>query len=235
MRWTLVGLLLATLAAGVPAATRLASVITSGPDGCREVALTFDLCPVREGSGWDRALVTLLEQRHVPATFFASGRWIERHDEEVRELLRNPLFELGTHGMLHRHLPKLDKAAQRAEIVGPVQLLESEFDYTPTLVRAPYGEFNERTLEVVADLGLRLVQWSVVSGDPDPHLGTDDILRTMRAGVRDGSIVIFHANGKGAHTRQVVETLVADLLPARGLRPLTVSQLLRGCRHDGGG
>jgi hypothetical protein len=47
-------------------------------------------------------------------------------------------------------------------------------------------------------------------------------------------VVIFHANGKGAHTRQVVETVVQDLLPARGLKPVTVSQLVQGCRHDGG-
>jgi peptidoglycan/xylan/chitin deacetylase (PgdA/CDA1 family) len=235
VRCTLIGFFLATLAASVSAATPLAPVIDSGPDGCHEVALTFDLCPVREGSGWDRALITLLEQRHVPATFFASGRWIERHDEEVRELLHNPLFELGTHGMLHRHLPKLAVAAQRDEIVGPIHLLESGYDVHPTLVRAPYGEYDDRTRLLIGELGLQLVQWSVVSGDPDPHLGTDAILRTLRAGIRDGSIVIFHANGKGAHTRQVVETLVADLLPARGLKPLTVSQLLQGCRHAGGG
>jgi peptidoglycan/xylan/chitin deacetylase (PgdA/CDA1 family) len=228
-------LLLLMLAGRESAGTRLAPVLTEAPSGCREIALTFDLCPVREGTGWDRALVTMLEQRHVPATFFASGRWIERHDAEVRELLDNPLFELGTHGMRHRHLPKLDLAGQQEEILGPVDLLNTDYHYRPRLVRAPYGEFDDRTRAIIADHGLELVQWSVVSGDPDPHLGADAILRTMRAGVRDGSVVIFHANGKGAHTRQVVETVVADLLPARGLKPVTVSQLVRGCRHDGGG
>jgi peptidoglycan/xylan/chitin deacetylase (PgdA/CDA1 family) len=228
-------LLLLMLAGRESAGVRLAPVVTEAPAGCHEVALTFDLCPVREGTGWDRALIAMLEQRQVPATFFASGRWIERHDPEVRELLANPLFELGTHGMRHRHLPTLDVAGQRDEIMGPINLLDTDYHYRPTLVRAPYGEFDDRTRAIIADRGLELVQWSVVSGDPDPHLGADDILRTMRAGVRDGSVVIFHANGKGTHTRQVVETVVADLLPARGLRPVTVSQLVQGCRHDGGG
>jgi peptidoglycan-N-acetylglucosamine deacetylase len=227
-------LLLLMLAGRAPAGTQLAPVVKDAPAGCHEIALTFDLCPVREGTGWDRALVTMLEQRHVPATFFASGRWIERHDAEVRELLANPLFEVGTHGMRHRHLPTLDLAGQRDEIMGPVNLLDADYHYRPTLVRAPYGEYDDRTRAIIADHGLELVQWSVVSGDPDPHLGADDILRTMRAGVRDGSVVIFHANGKGAHTRQVVETVVADLLPARGLKPVTVSQLVQGCRHGGG-
>ena len=236
MRVATLVLLLLNLAGRASAGTQLAPVVKEGPAGCHEIALTFDLCPVRGGTGWDRALVTMLEQRHVPATFFASGRWIERHDAEVRELLAYPsLFELGTHGMRHRHLPTLDLAGQREEIMGPIDLLNTDYHYRPTLVRAPYGEFDERTREIIADHGLELVQWSVVSGDPDPHLGADAILRTMRAGVRDGSVVIFHANGKGAHTRQVVETVVADLLPARGLKPVTVSQLVQGCRHDGGG
>src|SRR5262249_61122598 len=120
---TLVLLLLLMLAGRESAGTRLAPVVTAAPAGCHEIALTFDLCPVREGAGWDRALITLLEQRRVPATFFASGRWIERHDEEVRELLENPLFEVGTHGMLHRHLPKLAATAQPEEVAGPVHLL----------------------------------------------------------------------------------------------------------------
>ena len=236
MRAVAFALLLPVLAGRASAGTQLAPVVKEGPAGCHEIALTFDLCPVRGGTGWDRALVTMLEQRNVPATFFASGRWIERHAAEVRELLAHrSLFELGTHGMRHRHLPTLDLAGQREEIMGPIDLLNTDYHYRPTLVRAPYGEFDERTREIIADHGLELVQWSVVSGDPDPHLGTDDILRTMRAGVRDGSVVIFHANGKGAHTRQVVETVVQDLLPARGLKPVTVSQLVEGCRHDGGG
>ena len=236
MRVATLVLLLLNLAGRASAGTQLAPVVKEGPAGCHEIALTFDLCPVRGGTGWDRALVTMLEQRNVPATFFASGRWIERHDAEVRELLAHrSLFELGTHGMRHRHLPTLDLEGQREEIMGPVDLLDTGYHYRSTLVRAPYGEFDERTREIVADHGLELVQWSVVSGDPDPHLGADAILRTMRAGVRDGSVVIFHANGKGAHTRQVVETVVADLLPARGLRPVTVSQLVHGCRHESGG
>jgi peptidoglycan/xylan/chitin deacetylase (PgdA/CDA1 family) len=226
--------LLVALAGPTRAAGPLAAALRSGPEGCHAVALTFDLCPVVQGSGWDQALVELLQTRHVPATFFASGRWIARHDVEVRQLLAVPFFELGTHGQRHRHLPTLDPAAQRAEIVGPIELLTSEYGVHPTLFRAPYGEFDDRTRAIVADAGLRMVEWSVVSGDPDPRLAAAAMLRGLRAGVRDGSIVIFHANGKGLHTRQVVEELLTDVLPARGLTPRTVSQLLRGC-HAGDG
>ena len=224
-------LALALLAPAVAArATEpLAAVLRSGPDGCHAVALTFDLCPVLQRPGWDRSLVDFLESQHVPATFFASGRWIATHDAEVRQLLAVPFFELGTHGQRHRHLPALDVAGQRVEIMGPVDLLASQYRYRPTLFRAPYGEFDDHTRAIVADSGLRLVQWSVVSGDPDPQLTATTMLASLRAGIRDGSIVIFHANGKGAHTREVVETLVRDVLPERGLTPRTVSQVVDGC------
>jgi peptidoglycan/xylan/chitin deacetylase (PgdA/CDA1 family) len=226
--------LLALLILSAPvAAEQLATVVRSGGDGCHAVALTFDLCPVRTASGFDGALVTLLESRHVPTTFFASGRWIAAHDAEVRRLLAVPFFELGTHGQRHRHLPALDPAAQRAEILGPVELLASRYGVHPTLFRPPYGEFDDHTRAIAVDVGLQMVEWSVVSGDPDPKLAAATMLRGLRAGVRDGSIVVFHANGKGVHTREVVETLLDDVLPARGLVPRTVSQLLDGC-HAGG-
>jgi hypothetical protein len=34
-----------------------AQVIKSGPSSCPGVALTFDLCPVRNGTGYDQALI----------------------------------------------------------------------------------------------------------------------------------------------------------------------------------
>jgi peptidoglycan-N-acetylglucosamine deacetylase len=210
----------------------LATVVRSGAEGCHAVALTFDLCPVRKPPGFDQELVTLLETQRVPTTFFASGRWIDAHDAAVRQLLDVPYFELGTHGERHRHLPALDSAAQRAEILGPVELLRTRYGAHPTLFRAPYGEFDDHTRAIVADVGLRLVQWSVVSGDPDPHLATAAMLRNLRENVQDGSIIVFHANGKGLHTREVVETLLRDILPERGLKPRTVTQLL-AC-HGGG-
>jgi peptidoglycan/xylan/chitin deacetylase (PgdA/CDA1 family) len=224
----------ASIVAWPALAVPLAPIVRSGPAGCHAVALTFDLCPVLRGAGWDGALVDLLKTRHVPATFFASGHWIARHDAEVRALLAVPFFELGTHGQRHRHLRGLASAAQRAEIAGTVELLAAQYGLHSTLFRAPFGEFDDRTRAIVGAAGLRFVQWSVVSGDPDPRLAAAAMLRALRASVRDGSIVVFHANGKGARTREVVERLLTGVLPKRGLTPRTVSQLLDGCGDAGG-
>src|SRR5262245_4510907 len=93
-----------SLTATVPT-TASAQVIKSGPASCPGVALTFDLCPVRKGPGYDRALVDYLIDRHIPATFFMSGKWMAAHEEEVDRLLGIGFFEIGTHGEVHAHLP----------------------------------------------------------------------------------------------------------------------------------
>lgn len=224
--------LLATLGPGDEAS---AQVIRSGPGTCRGVALTFDMCPVRGGGGYDATLVASLVAARTPATFFLSGRWMATHDEEVRALLAAPFFEVGTHGQAHAHLPQLDAAAQRAEIEGPIVLLRARYGRETALFRPPYGEYDETTVDLAARLGLRFILWNAVSGDPDPSLGAEAIVRHLTDVVRPGSIIVFHANGKGRHTREVVEALRASLLARRGLEPLTVTDLLDRCgegRHD---
>jgi peptidoglycan/xylan/chitin deacetylase (PgdA/CDA1 family) len=212
-----------TLAVAVDAR---AQVIRSGPPACPAIALTFDLCPVRKGAGYDKALIEYLIDHHIPATFFMSGKWIAKHDPEVEQLLGVAFFEVGTHGEVHAHLPMHNADEQRMEILGPVKLLSEHYAHDTVLFRPPFGEYNEVTVDVVKTLGLRLVQWNIESGDPDPSLSAEHILARIEKRAKAGSIVVLHANGKGKHTRQIVERLTADILPRKGLKPTTVSDLL---------
>lgn len=203
-----------------------AQVITSGPPACPTIALTFDLCPVRKGAGFDKALIEYLIEHNIPATFFLSGRWIEKHDPEVERLLEIAFFEVGTHGEVHAHLPMQNADEQRTEILGPVKLLSEHYAHEAVLFRPPFGEYNDVTVDIVRTLGLRLIQWNIESGDPDPMLSVEQIVTRIDKRARGGSIVVLHANGKGKHTRQVVQRLTTEVLPRKGLKPATVSELL---------
>ena len=215
----------ATSAAFVPV-DGIAQVIKSGPPTCPGVALTFDLCPVRKGSGYDQPLMDYLIKHHIPATFFMSGKWMAKHEPEVDHLLGLGLFEVGTHGEVHAHLPMHDADEQRTEIVGPVKTLRDYYAHEARLFRPPYGEYNDVTVAVVNMLGLRFIQWDIESGDPDATLSAEQILARVATRAKPGSIIVFHANGKGKHTRQVIERLTSDILPRKGLQPMTVSELL---------
>ncbi len=203
-----------------------AQVIKSGPPSCPGIALTFDLCPVKKSPGYDQALVDYLIQHQIPATFFMSGKWIAKHDAEVEHLLGIEYFEIGTHGEVHAHLPMHNAEEQQKEIHAPVRLLSEHYAHDATLFRPPYGEYNDTTVDVVKLLGLRYIQWSIESGDPDPTLTADQILARIEKRAKPGSIVVLHANGKGKQTRAVIERLTADILPRKSLKPMTVSELL---------
>jgi peptidoglycan/xylan/chitin deacetylase (PgdA/CDA1 family) len=203
-----------------------AQVIKSGSPACPGVALTFDLCPVKKGSGYDKPLLDYLIQHRIPSTFFMSGKWITKHEEETDQLLGIGFFEIGTHGDVHAHLPMHSADEQRAEILGPVTILREHYAHHATLFRPPYGEYNEVTVDVVKALGLRFIQWNIESGDPDPTLSAEQILDRVTKRAKPGSIIVFHANGKGKQTRQVIERLTADVFPHKGLTPMTVSDLL---------
>ena len=203
-----------------------AQVIKSGPPSCPGVALTFDLCPVRNGGGYDQALIDYLIEQKIPATFFMSGKWITKHDRQVKALLQVPFFEVGTHGEVHAHMPLHSADEQKQEILGPVRLLKTKYHHDATLFRPPYGEFNDDTINVVRALGLQFILWNVVSGDPDPTLTAIQIEGRLKRFVRKGSVIVMHANGKGQHTYEVVQDLHQHLLPERNLTPMTVSDLL---------
>ena len=227
MRRVHLGLVTVLAALTLAAATDArAQVIKSGPPACPTIALTFDLCPVRKGAGYDKALIEYLIDHNIPATFFMSGQWIAKHDPEVEQLLGIAFFEVGTHGEVHAHLPMHNSEEQRVEILGPVKLLSEHYAHDTVLFRPPFGEYNEVTVDVVKALGLRLVQWNIESGDPDPSLSAEHILARVEKRAKAGSIVVLHANGKGKHTRQIVERLTEDILPRKGLKPTTVSDLL---------
>ncbi|HEY6289531.1 MAG TPA: polysaccharide deacetylase family protein [Nitrospiraceae bacterium] len=222
----ILGLVLTMLLAPAMPPFTQAQVIKSGPPSCPGVALTFDLCPVRKGAGYDQALIDYLIEQKIPATFFMSGKWMTKHDQQVRALLQIPFFEVGTHGEVHAHLPLYSANEQKQEILGPVHLLKTKYGHDATLFRPPYGEFNDDTVNVARALGLQFILWNVESGDPDPTLTAMRIEDRLKQLVRKGSVIVMHANGKGRHTHEVVQDLHQHLLPERNLIPMTMSDLL---------
>lgn len=218
------------LLAGAPLPVTLrASVVRHAAAPCQAVAFTFDLCPVLHGSGFDRPLVQFLIDHQVPATFFASGAWMAAHEGPLRELLAVPFFEIGTHGEAHKALPTLSPGQLREEVLGPVLRLDHDFHRHAVLFRPPYGAFTPETAHAVEALGQRFVLWSVVSGDPDKALSADHIVQVVTEQTRPGGIIVFHANGHGWHTAEVVPRVYDALVTHRGLRAVTVSDLMADC------
>lgn len=219
------------------------------PAGSKKlVALTFDLCEQsHEISGYQGDIVDFLRARNVKATFFAGGKWLLTHSERSQQLMSDPLFEVGNHSWEHRNLrvvsdeglaqeigaPQLAYRKLRADLAlkhcarpGATGFAHEHAPEAIALFRFPYGACDAKSLRAVAARGLSAIQWDVSAGDPWIGATAPLMVKSVLAHIRPGSIVIFHANGRGVHTSGALPGIVATL-KQRGYEFVTVSELLR--------
>ena len=211
------------------------------------IALTFDLCEgAKEISGYDAPIVEYLRSEHVHATFYAGGKWMRNHQERALQLIADPLFEVGNHSWSHANLrlatgqrlhdqifwPQTQYALLREEVARRARqqdIDEQEIAKIPAILltfRFPYGVCSAVALDAVTQAALPAIQWDIVSGDPDNHQTTLQIINTVLHQARSGSIVIFHANGRGHDTAAALLHIIATLRE-HGFTFVTVSELLQ--------
>lgn len=220
----MMGPMLASLAALV--LTDQARPLTSGPGIRREVALTFDACQTKKVSGYDAKVIKVLKDTNTKATLFLGGAWVQSHPQQATALGRDPHFEIAQHSFLHPHFKTLSRNGALSDLKLAQDAVRKATGHTPSFFRPPYGEWDKKTLEAAAELGLRTVLWSVVTGDPDKHVTAKDIVSAVLKGVKPGAIVIMHMNGHGWHTAEALPTVIAGLR-AKGYTLVRLSELMR--------
>ena len=190
-----------------------------------QVAFTFDACATStQANGFDRAVLQVLQREHVPATIFTSGRWVEFHPQAMAELAAESLIEFANHSYDHPHMNRLN-SQEIANQLDRTEAALGRYGRHSVAFRPPFGEFNQRVLDVAGDKHLPAVLWDVVSGDPSAQATAEAMIRSVVRQTRSGSIIIFHINAR--------ETKTADALPVifhqlrtRGFQFVHLSALL---------
>jgi peptidoglycan/xylan/chitin deacetylase (PgdA/CDA1 family) len=201
-------------------------LITHGDRSLPYVALTFDACQTCDNpAGYDAAIIDTLVETDTPATLFLGGLWMQSHPTQTQGLAAQPLFELGNHSWSHPDFAEISPEEMSRELLWTQDMMYELTGRQPTLFRLPFGTYTEQALAVVAQHGLRTIQWDVVTGDPDPNISAEDIVRAVTTQAQNGSIVIMHMNTRGWHTAEALPTLI-ERLRAQGYRFATVSQIL---------
>jgi len=217
------------------------------PPGKKLIALTFDLCEQPfEIAGYQGGIVDFLRTKEIKATFFMGGKWMLSHRERTQQLMSDPMFEVANHTWEHRNLRLMSGQAlvdeiknaqlayeqvreelQAKQCTGPRgnTLAHERAPGRLGLMRFPYGACSPAALDEVAQQGLVPIQWDVSSGDPTVGLSAQGIQRQVLSNVVPGSIVLFHANGRGWHTEGALPGIITAL-KAQGYEFATVSELI---------
>lgn len=181
-----------------------------------EVALTFDDGPNRTQTP---AILATLHRLGARATFFEEGRHVRGREALMRQILAFG-DEIGNHSYHHPVDPG------EAELASTQAAIRAATGFTPCLFRPPYGELDRKEKLAALANGLELVFWTLDSED-DRHPGVGPIRARVVRRAKPGSIVLLHDGGNHPETVKAL-TGIVEGLEARGLRLVTVTELLGG-------
>jgi peptidoglycan-N-acetylglucosamine deacetylase len=209
-----------------PTLARGESLIIEHGKRDKRIALTFDACPTSLPDEYDEQVVEVLLREKVPATLFLSGRWVEKNPEKAKFLADQKEFEIAAHSYWHPHLLEKDDARVLREMKRTQAIIKKVTGKTPRYFRPPYGEVDERVAKLAKEAGLVTIQYDIASGDPDPGLSTERIVRGVLRKAKGGSIIVFHINKKGVHTAESLPAIIKGLRE-KGFDLVTVGEMLK--------
>lgn len=197
--------------------------VNSGTGAGNSVALTFDDGPGQQT--WD--VLALLKRYRMHATFFVIGQNIANNPGALAAIVADG-HVVGDHTWSHASLPSLNAAGLKTEIGDTQAAIQKETGHNLTIMRPPFGDFTEKTNEWVRSRGMMPILWTIDSNDwalHDSRTIANNILNSPA--LKPGAIILLH---DGTMNRQVTVNalpMILDGLVARGLRSVTVPELLR--------
>lgn len=186
--------------------------------GDKKISLTFDVA-------WENSntqeLIDILDEYDARATFFVTGDWCDRYPEDVKAF-SDAGHEIANHSDQHPHVSGINVNDLITDSRAASLKIEDITGKTPTLYRAPYGEYDNSLITTVQGMGMNVIQWDVDSIDwkePTP----EEIVKKVTGGVKSGSIVLFHNDLE--NTTQALPQ-VLELLSGEGYEFVPVGELI---------
>lgn len=154
------------------------------------VALTFDDGP---SPRYTPAILDVLREKGVKATFFVVGNHVEKYPEIARRIVQEG-HEIGNHTYTHRDLVPASRRTVLREVKQAERVIKETCGVEPRLFRPPRGLYSESVRQLVVRQGYTIVLWSVSTLDWS-GLTANMILRRVKKYARNGSIILLHDSG----------------------------------------
>lgn len=173
------------------------------------------------GADNTQAILDILAKYGVQATFFVVGNWADQYPEQARAIVESG-NELMNHSNAHDHYNSLSAEEIRADATLCSDKIEALTGVRPTLIRCPFGEYDDHVINAIRSLGMEPIQWDVDSLDWK-NISAGEITERVLSRVGPGSIVLFH--NAGLHTPEALPDIIESLL-RQGYSFVPISQLI---------
>lgn len=203
----------------------------AGTRAPNEVALTFDDGPTPYSTP---PILQELERTRTPATFFVLGLYARVWPNLIRREWNDGLFAIEPHSWDHPLMSRQTDAQMHHQFGDTLAAMRAVMGPRACiwLWRPPYGDYNAHVLQVAASYGLTTVSWDDAGLDwtlPGARVIANNVLRM----VHPGAIILLHDGP--ANRQQTLDALpiILSALKARGLKPVTLPQLLADAHYPG--
>jgi len=131
------------------------------------IALTFDL-KGQSGAGIDSEVLQVLEKEHIPATFFACGKWLDQNLELAKKISSNSRFTIANLGLEAKSCSVNGKSANgepatkdAAEVFSEIERnarkIETLTGTLPQFFRAGTAYYDDVAVRIARALGYEVV------------------------------------------------------------------------------
>ncbi|SDX40095.1 polysaccharide deacetylase family sporulation protein PdaB [Tepidimicrobium xylanilyticum] len=184
----------------------------------KKVAISFDAA---WGDNYTLGILDILDRYNIKSTFFLVGFWVDKYPEHVKEIYKRG-HDVGNHSTNHPYMTKLSDEEIVKELNITAEKIEKLINERPTLFRPPFGDYNDRVINLCRENGYYVIQWDVDSLDWK-ELGVQPVVDRVTRNVQKGSIILFHNNAK-----YVLDYLpiVIERLQAEGYEIVPISKLI---------
>lgn len=159
----------------------------------KAVYLTFD-----EGyeNGYTAVILDTLREKDVKAAFFVTGQFVKENPELIKRMASEGHI-IGNHSLSHPSLPEVSIEKLKSELLELDRLVYGICGVHTKFLRAPRGEYSERTLAITRDMGYTNVFWSQAYVDWNNDVSAEDAFSSITSGLHSGCVLLLHAVAKG--------------------------------------
>jgi len=185
----------------------------------KKIAISFDAA---WGAEYTPRILNILEEYNVKTTFFLTNIWLKEYPDAAKTI-RMAGHEIGMHSVSHPHFNQLSEEQITYELQKNKEKIEEVTDFSAKLFRPPFGEYNNKVIQVIESLGYIPIQWSIDSLDWMEDKSKQDIVNRVTKSLHPGAIVLFHNNGR--YTADALEEII-QYVYEQGYEIIPISQLI---------
>ena len=168
--------------------------IAMGNENSKNVYLTFDL---GYEAGYTDSILNTLNENNVTATFFITAHYLNTSPDLVKKMIENGNI-VGNHTVNHYSLPGISNEKIEEEVMKLHSAVYEITGYEMKYFRPPKGEYSERVLSKINELGYKTVMWSFAYDDWDENKqGKEEYgKKKILDNIHNGAVILLHATSK---------------------------------------